>query len=70
MRRFPTTCWWISNGENAARHALALDDVGSEAVHRDPFDRLITAQAVLERLPILTADTQMGRYDVEAIEAT
>ena len=36
--------------------------------HRDPFDRLLVAQAVLERLPILTADAQIGKYDVELIE--
>ena len=37
--------------------------------HRDPFDRLLIAQAVLERLPILTADPQIARYEVEVIDA-
>jgi PIN domain nuclease of toxin-antitoxin system len=37
--------------------------------HRDPFDRLLIAQAILERLPVLTADPQIGKYDVEIIEA-
>lgn len=37
--------------------------------HRDPFDRLLIAQAMLERLPILTADPQIAKYDVEVIEA-
>ena len=37
--------------------------------HRDPFDRLLIAQAMLERLPILTADGQFRRYDVEVIDA-
>ena len=35
--------------------------------HRDPFDRLLIAQAQLENLPILTSDTQMALYDVEVI---
>jgi len=51
-----------------SEHAAYVADLPSH--HRDPFDRLIIAQAVLERLPILTADTQMDRYDVELIDAT
>jgi PIN domain nuclease of toxin-antitoxin system len=37
--------------------------------HRDPFDRLLVAQARLERIPILTADPQIKRYDVQVIDA-
>jgi PIN domain nuclease of toxin-antitoxin system len=37
--------------------------------HRDPFDRLLIAQAQVERIPILTADRQFARYDVELIPA-
>jgi PIN domain nuclease of toxin-antitoxin system len=36
-------------------------------IHRDPFDRLLIAQAQIEGLPILTADPAIGRYDVETI---
>jgi PIN domain nuclease of toxin-antitoxin system len=36
-------------------------------IHRDPFDRIIVAQAQLEAIPILTADPAIGRYDVETI---
>lgn len=35
--------------------------------HRDPFDRLLVAQAQLEVLPILTADPQLARYAVRVI---
>jgi len=35
--------------------------------HSDPFDRLIIAQAQLEGLPILTADPQISRYEVDTI---
>ena len=36
-------------------------------IHNDPFDRLLIAQAQLERLPILTSDANIARYDVEVI---
>jgi len=35
--------------------------------HRDPFDRMLIAQARLENLPILTADSQISRYPVKVI---
>jgi PIN domain nuclease of toxin-antitoxin system len=37
------------------------------AHHRDPFDRLLVAQAQLEDMPIVTADPAIGQYDVETI---
>jgi PIN domain nuclease of toxin-antitoxin system len=30
--------------------------------HKDPFDRLIIAQALAERMPVLTRDEAFGRY--------
>lgn len=35
--------------------------------HRGPFDRLLVAQAQLEGLPILSADSQLEKYPVEVI---
>jgi PIN domain nuclease of toxin-antitoxin system len=35
--------------------------------HGDPFDRLLIAQALEERLPIVTADAFFGKYGVERI---
>jgi PIN domain nuclease of toxin-antitoxin system len=37
--------------------------------HRDPFDRMLIAQAQLEGLPILTADLQLASYEVEILRA-
>jgi PIN domain nuclease of toxin-antitoxin system len=37
--------------------------------HRDPFDRILIAQAQIEGLPLLTGDPRMARYDVELISA-
>ena len=31
-------------------------------VHRDPFDRLLVAQAMSEKLPLLTADRKLAGY--------
>ncbi len=35
--------------------------------HRDPFDRLLIAQARAEGLAVLTADPNFGRYDVAVV---
>jgi PIN domain nuclease of toxin-antitoxin system len=35
--------------------------------HGDPFDRMLIAQAQLERLPIVTADAAFSDYDVAVI---
>jgi PIN domain nuclease of toxin-antitoxin system len=35
--------------------------------HRDPFDRMLIAQAQLEALPIMTADAVFSSYDVECV---
>lgn len=46
-------------------HALRAGSL--PAIHRDPFDRILVAQAQVEGLPILTADPAISRYDVETI---
>jgi PIN domain nuclease of toxin-antitoxin system len=35
--------------------------------HRDPFDRLIAAQAIAERLPVISIDAALDAYGVERI---
>lgn len=35
--------------------------------HRDPFDRMLIAQAQQERVPILTADPKLASYEVEIV---
>ena len=37
--------------------------------HRDPFDRLLVAQARLEGLTIVTRDAALGAYDVVTLRA-
>jgi PIN domain nuclease of toxin-antitoxin system len=46
-------------------HALAVSSL--PPLHRDPFDRLLVAQAMLLDLTILTADPAVAAYDVPSI---
>lgn len=41
-------------------HALAVD--GLPSIHKDPFDRLLVAQAQVESVTLLTSDPLLGRY--------
>ena len=36
-------------------------------IHRDPWDRILVAQARAEGVPLLTIDERIHRYDVETI---
>lgn len=53
----------------AVEHVHALRVAQLPMHHRDPFDRLLVAQAQIESLTILTADPQLARYDLETIAA-
>ena len=35
--------------------------------HKDPFDRVLIAQAQIERIPIVTHDSIFNSYDVKVI---
>lgn len=48
-------------------HAHALAVAALPDHHRDPFDRILIAQAIVEGMPIVTADRAMADYDVEVI---
>lgn len=39
------------------------------AVHRDPFDRMLVAQAMVEHMAIVTRDESIADYDVDVIVA-
>ena len=47
----------------SAAHAQQLRDLPSH--HADPFDRLLIAQAIVERVPLATADARLAAYEVE-----
>src|SRR5262249_40564584 len=46
-------------------HTLAVADLLLH--HRDPFDRLLVAQAQLENLPIISDDSHIRRYGVQTV---
>jgi PIN domain nuclease of toxin-antitoxin system len=50
-------------------HAHALRVASLPPHHGDPFDRLLVAQAQVEKLTIVTVDPQIERYDVPVIRA-
>lgn len=47
------------------RHVLGLS--GLPDLHRDPFDRLLVAQARSEEIPIVTRDERVRAYPVEVL---
>ena len=46
-------------------HTLAGIDLPLH--HKDPFDRMLIAQGIVERVPIASPDGHFGKYAVEAI---
>lgn len=46
-------------------HAAGVEDLPWH--HRDPFDRLLVAQALSERCPVITRDRVFRKYGVEVI---
>ncbi len=48
-------------------HVLQLSSLPPH--HKDPFDRILVAQAVAEGMKLITADTQLKRYDVDLLWA-
>ena len=52
---------------------LPISPLHAEAVgelpwhHRDPFDRLLVAQALAERLTIVSSDPQLAQYGVKVV---
>jgi PIN domain nuclease of toxin-antitoxin system len=49
------------------RHTEALQSL--EPLHRDPFDRLLVAQAMQEQLVLVTRDEIVTRYPVATLRA-
>lgn len=46
-------------------HAAALRTLPWH--HRDPFDRMLVAQASVEHAPLLSGDPHLARYDIEVL---
>jgi PIN domain nuclease of toxin-antitoxin system len=54
----------IANGYDEltiqSRHVVAVDSLAP--LHKDPFDRLLIAQAIVEGVTLLTADEKIASY--------
>jgi PIN domain nuclease of toxin-antitoxin system len=54
----------LDNGYNElpilSEHAVAIDTL--PPIHKDPFDRLLIAQAMVEGITLLTDDVTVARY--------
>jgi PIN domain nuclease of toxin-antitoxin system len=69
----PIADWWLKNTrENdievldiTAEHVLAVNPL--PLYHRDPFDRLLIAQAITHDLRIVTADAAFADYPVQRV---
>lgn len=63
---------WV---EQSGLRALPIDTTHAvlagllPMIHRDPFDRMLVAQAMAERLTLLTRDRFIQKYDVQVLEA-
>nr|WP_274603982.1 type II toxin-antitoxin system VapC family toxin [Pseudomonas coleopterorum] len=49
-----------------AAHGMAVEKL--PPIHRDPFDRLLFAQATLESMQLLTADALLSQYGAPALQ--
>ncbi len=38
-------------------------------LHRDPFDRILISQSIVEGMPLITSDKQIQQYDFDFIPA-
>ena len=43
-----------------SQHAVNIESL--EPIHRDPFDRMLISQALVEGVTLLTTDAQVARY--------
>lgn len=50
-----------------ANYVLTLDSL--PAIHSDPFDRLLVAQAKTEKIKLITADPKIWKYKVQVVKA-
>ena len=65
----PTRCSSLGIRFLPVSHRHALRGAALPRRHRDPFDRLLVAQAQMEELPVITADRAFSLYDVDVIGA-
>jgi PIN domain nuclease of toxin-antitoxin system len=51
----------------APGHAVQVSRLPFPTSHRDPFDRLLVSQALVEQIPIVSADAALDAYGVQRL---
>jgi PIN domain nuclease of toxin-antitoxin system len=51
----------------ASAHAVQVSLLPYPPNHRDPFDRLIVAQAIVEKMSVVSIDVELDRYPIARI---
>ena len=65
--------WWTRATELIAAHVLPIRAshvtalAGLPEIHRDPFDRILIAQAIAEGLEFVTGDDRIREYPVRTV---
>lgn len=55
---------WLDLGRDHIAYTYDLP-----LIHRDPFDRLLIAQSIVEGIPLITADKQIQQYNFPYVKA-
>jgi PIN domain nuclease of toxin-antitoxin system len=55
----------FENLEISAEHALKAGMLNGE--HRDPFDRMLSAQSLIEGIPLLSKDAKLDQFGIARI---
>jgi len=55
---------WLDLSRDHIRHTYELP-----RIHRDPFDRLLIAQSIIEGIPLITSDKQIQQYNFPHVKA-
>lgn len=64
--------WALENNPTLTERAVNAIVDGNNMVfyiHKDPFDRMLIAQAIIEKLVLLTRDESIAKYDVTILKA-
>jgi PIN domain nuclease of toxin-antitoxin system len=48
-----------------ASHVVAL--AALRDIHKDPFDRILVAQSIVEKMPLVTKDAHLAEYGIQVI---
>ena len=67
VRRYPVLLREARMTELTINSAHALRSGSYPQAHRDPFDRMLAAQAEIEDIPLLSADTAFADFPIECI---